>query len=63
MYMNDIKICTKSINQLKSLLEKIEEKSNSIELKFNIKKCATISIKKGKLTKTRDIWQRQLEYQ
>jgi hypothetical protein len=48
IYMDDIKLCAATNNQLKELLRLAETFSRDIKMVIGIEKCKTLSIAKGK---------------
>lgn len=54
-YMDDLKLYAKSREQLEGQLELVRSFSQGICMRFGLDKCATIHIKRGKLTESADI--------
>ena len=52
LYMNNLKLYGKSSNGLESLLNTVWIFSTDISMEFGLKKCATVTILKGKATHT-----------
>lgn len=52
LYMDDLKIFSKSDAELRSQLQKVHDFSTSISMTFGIEKCAMATLIRGKVTKT-----------
>ena len=52
LYMDDLKLNGKSLNELESLLNTVWIFSTDISMEFSLEKCATLTIHKGKATHT-----------
>ena len=52
LYMDDLKLYGKSSNDLELLLNRVRIFSTDISMEFNLEKCATLTIHKGKATHT-----------
>ena len=50
--MDDMKLCGKSTAELETLLNTVRIFSNDISMEFDLDKCATLAIIKGKVTET-----------
>ena len=55
LFMDDLKLYTKTSNQLDSLIQTVWIFSNDVGMKFGIEKCAVLIIKKGKMTQSEGI--------
>mgnify|MGYP001794065188 FL=1 len=55
LYMDDLKLYGKSENDITSLINTVRIYSNDIGMEFGLDKCATIILKRGKLTRGTDI--------
>ena len=51
-YMDDLKLYSKSDNQLEGLLSTVKTFSDDIKMQFGLEKCAKATFVRGKLTKT-----------
>ena len=55
LFMDDLKLYTKTSNQLDSLIQTVRIFSSDIGMKFGIEKCAVLIIKRGKMTQSKGI--------
>lgn len=49
-YMDDLKLYAKGKKQLEGLLELVRRYSEDITMEFGLKKCATVNVRRGKIT-------------
>lgn len=54
LYMDDLKLYASNESQLKSVLKIVNEVSENIGMKFGLKKCQTVNIKKGILIQDKE---------
>ena len=55
LYMDDLKLYGKTRNELESLMNTVRIFSNDIKMEFGLDKCATLSVKRGKVISTEGI--------
>jgi len=55
LYLDDLKLFTKSKNELESLLNVVKLFSDSICMTFGLNKCATASVVRGKFVESNDV--------
>ena len=55
LYMDDLKLYGKSQNDITSLINTVRIYSNDIGMEFGLDKCATISLKRGKLARGEEV--------
>ena len=55
LYMDDLKLYSKTSSKLESLLNTVRIFSNDIEMEFGLDKCATLVLNKGKPTQLENV--------